>query len=305
MVRFRVTISTRLALVLAGFVLSSALAACSSPSLAPTIERASNRTRDDGSMTVSDGTASCDDGSTSDKTTGLCADGSLPQFPPVQAQPSNPCASNYYFAGYQYQSGSLAGVECAPIGWGECLVCGGSVRPPPFYGLCNPVTGQGYCPTPGPNSNKNIPASQRIVAYAIMMEGFSTRNIPGTRQGRVACAYMVNRILQNTLGRGYGTGYSVPSMVEALDADTANVVPLGTSAASAGPGDIVVMDGADYAHANDLNSPAQSHVGICLNVGCSQIASNSTGSREFMNNYHDSNMGLPPSEPSTFYHIKQ
>jgi hypothetical protein len=165
-----------------------------------------------------------------------------------------------------------------------------------------PVTHQGYyCATPNPTYTGT--ASQKILAAAQHYLGFSTKNISGTNHGKDACAYMVNRILQDAIGRGYGDGFSVPTLVDALDVDTANVQKLGTNASLAQPGDIVVEDGTDKANEWNPSSDAYAHIGICANSGCSEIYSNSTSQTQFMNNFHDSNFNLPSSEPSTFYHI--
>jgi len=231
----------------------------------------------------------------------------------ITVPPNSICPIGYYADGtWVGNNGVVLGIDCAPNGDpsncnSNCI--GSSGIQWGVNGLCNPITQQGaYCPPspkPSPTATPQS-ASARILTAALKYVGFITRNIPNTGHGAVACAYMVNRILSDAISRTYGDGYSVASLVQALDADTADVTKLGTDASLAKKGDIVVMDGTDYANAlNQAVPDAQGHIGICMTDGCTEILSNSTGQRKFMNNFHDSNMGLPASEPATFYHINQ
>ena len=112
---------------------------------------------------------------------------------------------------------------------------------------------------------------------------------------------MVNLIQEPITG--VQLSVSVPAMVQEMDSDPSMFQKL-SDPSQAQPGDIVVKGGADYNQAdiNDPNNPAQSHVGICANNGCTQIYSNSDSHNAFINNYHNG----PPMDgvPSTIYHVK-
>jgi hypothetical protein len=132
-------------------------------------------------------------------------------------------------------------------------------------------------------------------------EHSSSKDIPGTNHGRVACANRINEIFKAEFGRTWGKNTNlVPDVVKAMDSDTCWAKF--TDSTKAEPGDVAVEYGNDYADAYNWNVPdAQGHIGVCMTSGCNEIDSNSTGDQAFENNFHDPNMGHGTSEPSTFY----
>lgn len=97
----------------------------------------------------------------------------------------------------------------------------------------------------------------------------SSRNAAGTSNGKLACAWAVNEIALESLGRRIGGGLSTIRMYEALRA-SADIV-LGSPL----PGDIVI---------SPTRGRAVGHVGIVLEVD-GRIASNSSSRALFVQNY--------------------
>lgn len=93
--------------------------------------------------------------------------------------------------------------------------------------------------------------------------GASTANAPGTNNGRLACAWAVNQVLTNA-GIAPIDGSSVQSMENTLQGGRGTLIDQSTAL----PGDIVIQAG-------------DSHVGICLNAGCTQVISNSSSNASF------------------------
>jgi hypothetical protein len=100
-----------------------------------------------------------------------------------------------------------------------------------------------------------------IAAAAAAYKGASTANGPGG--GTVSCAWAVNNVLANA-GIAPVDADSVQSMENALTAGRGTLV----DPSQAQPGDIVIQ-------AQD------GHVGICMNVGCTQVLSNSSSHASF------------------------
>jgi hypothetical protein len=106
----------------------------------------------------------------------------------------------------------------------------------------------------------------------VQAEGFSASVIPGTNNGRLGCAGAVNYVLSSAgiepLGPGahpWGSlsvagsqGYSVE---EALQGGRGVAV----EASEAQPGDLNIID-----------MGGSRHIGICINVGCTRVVSNSS-----------------------------
>jgi hypothetical protein len=103
--------------------------------------------------------------------------------------------------------------------------------------------------------------SAQIDAAAVSYCGASSASGPGN--GKVSCAWAVNNVLTNA-GIANIDSTSVQSMENALTAGRGTLV----SPAQAMPGDIVIQ-------AQD------GHVGICMNVGCTQVLSNSSSNASF------------------------
>ena len=120
----------------------------------------------------------------------------------------------------------------------------------------NPTTSAGGGTAAGAaQGNGGAPAtgdvSGRIAAAAARYRGTSTANAPGTNNGRSACAYAVNQVLQLAGIRQLGTS---PTVVVSVEADLRAGRGQQVSQMSAVPGDIVIV-----------TSSAGNHTGICLN----------------------------------------
>ena len=103
----------------------------------------------------------------------------------------------------------------------------------------------------------------------VQVEGFSAYVIPGTNNGNLGCAGAVNHVLNTAgiapLGGGppYGSlAVAGPGSVEAA-LQGGRGVPVNESEAQ--PGDINIID-----------MGGSRHVGICMNVGCTEVVSNSS-----------------------------
>jgi hypothetical protein len=114
----------------------------------------------------------------------------------------------------------------------------------------------------------NIPVSSgplgaTIANAALSYRGTSTANAPGTNYGRLACAYAVNQVLK-IAGVAAIDNLNVASMEQGLQGGRGTRL----TQSEAQAGDIVIEAGA-------------SHVGICLNSGCTQVLSNSSSNASF------------------------
>jgi hypothetical protein len=98
-------------------------------------------------------------------------------------------------------------------------------------------------------------------AEAYTNSGASTAAGPG--DGRLACAWAVNKVLENA-----GVPPIDGNSVALMETNLINGRGTAISQGSAGPGDIVI-------EAN------KGHVGICANVGCTQVVSNSSSNKSF------------------------
>ncbi len=107
----------------------------------------------------------------------------------------------------------------------------------------------------------------QIFANATALLGTQTKAIAKKLHG-TACGYMVNQAVSPVVGITLSNW--VPDAVTEMDQDQTDFTKLQDNT-EAVEGDIVVKDGSDYADANDPYSPAQSHIGICANNGCTQI----------------------------------
>lgn len=114
--------------------------------------------------------------------------------------------------------------------------------------------GGGNAPLPGS-------VQQRIYQAAKNAYGESTAAGPGG--GNVACAWQVSRVLKRA-GVTNVSSDSVTDMVNQIKATGGAQIAV----SQAQPGDIVI--------AND-----RAHVGVCMNVGCSQVLSNSSSRAAF------------------------
>jgi hypothetical protein len=112
----------------------------------------------------------------------------------------------------------------------------------------------------GPSASSSAEANS-IANAAAAYKGTSTANGPGG--GTVSCAWAVNNVLANA-GIAPLDADSVQSMENALTSGRGTLV----DPSQAQPGDIVIQAG-------------DGHVGICINVGCTQVLSNSSSHASF------------------------
>lgn len=106
------------------------------------------------------------------------------------------------------------------------------------------------------------PMQSRICQAANAYKGTST--VAGPSNGRLACAWAVNNVLNYAGVRPIGTS-NVAQMESLLKGGRGTL----TAQKAAGCGDIVIEAG-------------KSHVGICLNAGCTQVLSNSSSRASFV-----------------------
>ena len=120
------------------------------------------------------------------------------------------------------------------------------------------------------------PAAQKILAEAMNAVGnMKSGAIPGTDGGNVACAAVVNMIIQRATGEPINSSLSTINMKASLDKSDRFVL-VGSDVNQALPGDIII-------------SPTQSgntgHVGIVTTAGGTQIISNSSRYAEVRQNF--------------------
>lgn len=155
--------------------------------------------------------------------------------------------------------GGKIGVWSSLIGSGGILPCvdqKGSLSTDSLNQSITGVSATGITTTGG-----NVLVNINSAANAYI--GASTANAPGTNNGRLACAWAVNQVLTNA-GIAPIDGSSVQSMENTLQGGRGTLIDQSTAL----PGDIVIQAG-------------DSHVGICLNAGCTQVISNSSSNASF------------------------
>jgi hypothetical protein len=114
------------------------------------------------------------------------------------------------------------------------------------------------------HSNGN--ATEQKIVNAINAH-YNESSAGGPGGGNVACAYEVNRVLQDSIGHKVGSN---PNLVASVEADL-----------QSGAGQRI---GAQWAHAGDVivfRGTSNDHIGFCLNDGCSQVLSNSSSQSRF------------------------
>jgi hypothetical protein len=114
---------------------------------------------------------------------------------------------------------------------------------------------------------------ERIFQAAIDPDllGRSSQYEPNTSNGKLACAWMVNKVLKKALNYQIGQNLLyVPSMVEELDRGTGRRI----KQSEARRGDLAIANGTDYE--NGLW-----HIGICANEQCQLVLSNSPFTTQF------------------------
>ena len=119
------------------------------------------------------------------------------------------------------------------------------------------------------------------------MGGFDTSS--GPDGGNLACAWAVNRVLADAGIQPLGSN---PNYVPSVEADLQNGRGTQLTQAEAQAGDIVIQGN-------------QSHIGICLNQGCTQVRSNSSSRARFVWNSDFNFGGFYGAGSSRVYRIKQ
>jgi hypothetical protein len=121
--------------------------------------------------------------------------------------------------------------------------------------------------------NDSLSIPEKIFQTALYRDilGRSSLYEPNTSNGKLACARMVNMVIDRALGYqiGQNTLY-VPSIVQDLDQDKGKRI----DQKQAIRGDIAIANGTDYTN-------GQWHIGICMSNGCNLILSNSPFKSEF------------------------
>ena len=117
---------------------------------------------------------------------------------------------------------------------------------------------------------------------------FSSR--AGPDGGNLACAWAVNRVLENA---GIASlGGDAPNWVPAAEADLQNNRGRPIDRSQGQAGDIVISGG-------------QEHIGICLNDGCTQVRSNSSSRAAFTWDSDTDFGGFYGSGPSRIYRVTE
>ncbi len=116
---------------------------------------------------------------------------------------------------------------------------------------------------PQPSTGESGPSSA-ICAQAAAFYGTNT-NVPNTDNGNKACAWSVNQVIQKAgLSQVGSNPYAVSSVQSALNSGRGTQIP----ASQAQCGDLIFANGA-------------SHVGVCMNTGCTSVLSNSSSQASF------------------------
>lgn len=158
------------------------------------------------------------------------------------------------------------------------------------------VGGLNFCPpqtqtvSTGPVGNPPAAGDINTAIYRSMMDMGTFDSSAGPDGGNLACAWAVNRVLENA-GISH-LGGDAPDWVPSVEADLQNNrgTPIDRSQGRAG--DIVISGG-------------QEHIGICLNDGCTQVRSNSSSRAAFTWDSDTDFGGFYGSGPSRLYRITE
>ena len=138
------------------------------------------------------------------------------------------------------------------------------------------------------NAASDQDAAQRVFAKAKECDDtLVTRNVPNTNQGHLACAFAVNEVVQQALGKPIGGGLSTSELAKVL---RANHTAVGEGTAAAGMVIISPTQGSNVGH-----------VGIVGKIGTpvsgTAIYSNSSNSRRLLARVHNGRMEELLREP--------
>ncbi len=129
-------------------------------------------------------------------------------------------------------------------------------------------------------------APAKIARVAQQMKGMDTS--AGPDGGNLACAWSVNKVLQQSIGHTIGSN---PDYVPSVEAALQSGSGLRISAAQAVAGDIVIAGTAG-------------HIGICQNSGCSRVLSNSSSRAKFAWESDTNFGGYYGGQSSRIYRVK-
>lgn len=138
----------------------------------------------------------------------------------------------------------------------------------------------------------NPPEAGEINAaiYRSMMDMGRFDSSAGPDGGNLACAWAVNRVLENA---GISPlGGNAPDWVPSVEADLQNNRGRPIDRSQGQAGDIVISGG-------------QEHIGICLNDGCTQVRSNSSSRAAFTWDSDTDFGGFYGSGPSRIYRVTE
>ncbi|MEL6321703.1 MAG: hypothetical protein AAFQ57_13805 [Cyanobacteria bacterium J06626_14] len=127
--------------------------------------------------------------------------------------------------------------------------------------------------------------NEAIMDSVTQNEGFSTRDMPRTQGGRLACAGALNEILCRGGMRSLGGTCENPELgVLNVENVLRNGRGVQVDPSEAQPGDIIIVD----------DGGNKQHTGFCTNAGCTEHISNSSSRAAFSWN----SSGWPPFQPS-------
>lgn len=124
-----------------------------------------------------------------------------------------------------------------------------------------------------PSVPAEFPISEKIFQTAISPEllGRNSQYEPYTHNGQLACAWMVNMVIQKAFNYRIGQNpLYVPSVVEALDSGVGYRIEQSKTKR----GDLAIANGTDY-------EKGLWHIGICATDKCTLVLSNSPSMRRF------------------------
>jgi hypothetical protein len=142
-----------------------------------------------------------------------------------------------------------------------------------YQGLLTTIKTQQPNQTLSKSVTAEFPISEKIFQTAISPEllGRSSKYEPYTSNGQLACAWMVNMVVQKAFNYRIGQNpLYVPSVVEALD----NGVGHRIEQSQTKRGDLAIANGTDY-------EKGLWHIGICANDRCTLVLSNSPSTSRF------------------------
>lgn len=121
------------------------------------------------------------------------------------------------------------------------------------------------------DAEQAIPEKLFQAAISPDILGRSSQYEPNTSNGKLACAWMVNKVVQKALGYQIGQNpLYVPSMVEALDRGSGKRIEQSQTKR----GDLAISNGTDY-------EKGLWHIGVCANDTCTLVLSNSPFTSRF------------------------